>query len=200
VLDVEAPTNLRERKKEATRLALYEAVLRLAVERGQDAVTVDAVADLANVSRRTFSNYFANKEEALLYRDQRRVQGLLDRVRSRPRTEPPWRALTMAAVDQYADLDKLDPRWVAQVRLVRMHPSLLAQQVATQLALEEELAAEIAARSEPAPDGAVRARVMAAAFLATIRTVVTMWATEESRGSLSRAVRAGLDRVAERFD
>lgn len=200
MLDVEVPTTLRERKKEATRLALHEAVLRLAVERGLDAVTVDAIADRANVSRRTFSNYFANKEEALLYGDHRRIEGLLDRVRSRPRSEPPWQALTNAAADQYADLDKVDPRWIAQVRLVRLHPSLLARQVATQLALEEELAAEIATRSERTPDGAVRARVMAAAFLATIRTVVSMWATDEARGPLSRAVRAGLDRAAEPFD
>jgi AcrR family transcriptional regulator len=200
VLDVEAPTTLRERKKEATRQALHEAVLRLAVERGLDAVTVDAVADQANVSRRTFSNYFANKEEALLYGDHRHVERLLDRIRSRPRTESPWQALTMAAAAQYADLDRLDPRWVAQLRLVRMHPSLLAQQVATQLALEEELAAEIAARGEPSPASAMRARVMAAVFLATIRTVITMWATDESRGPLSEAIRAGLDRVAEQFD
>ncbi|MFC7760808.1 TetR/AcrR family transcriptional regulator [Catellatospora bangladeshensis] len=81
---MEATTTLRERKKEATRQALHEATLRLALERGLDAVTVDAVADEAGVSRRTFSNYFANKEDALLHGDRVRVTRLLERLRARP--------------------------------------------------------------------------------------------------------------------
>lgn len=58
-------TGLRERKKAATRLALHESALRLAAEQGPDGVTIEAIADAANVSRRTFSNYFSSKEEAL---------------------------------------------------------------------------------------------------------------------------------------
>ena len=68
----DAPTTaepgLRERKKAATRQALHEAAVRLAIAHGPDRITVEAVADEAGVSRRTFSNYFANKEEALLLR------------------------------------------------------------------------------------------------------------------------------------
>ena len=38
----------------------------MAIERGLTEVTVEAIVDAAEVSRRTFSNYFANKEDALL--------------------------------------------------------------------------------------------------------------------------------------
>jgi AcrR family transcriptional regulator len=62
---VTSPVGLRERKKTATRQALHEAAVRLAVERGVDNVTIEAIADAASVSRRTFSNYFAGKEQAL---------------------------------------------------------------------------------------------------------------------------------------
>ena len=196
--DVDMPT-LRERKKDATRQALHEAVLRLAVERGWDAVTVEAVADQANVSRRTFSNYFANKEEALFHADLQRIERLLSQFRARPRSEPAWRALTVTAASQYADLDEIDPKWMAQMRLVRMHPALLAQQVATQLTLEEELATEIAARSPAADDAEMRARVMAATFLATIRTVVVLWTTQDRNERLSTAINAGLKAAGERF-
>lgn len=196
---MEATTTLRERKKEATRQALHEATLRLALERGLDAVTVDAVADEAGVSRRTFSNYFANKEDALLHGDRVRVTRLLERLRARPRTEPPWQALTAATAAHHAAIGEVDPNWLAQVRLLRRHPALLAQQTAAQNELELELAAEIAAREPGHRDEPMRSRVMAAVFLATMRTATGLWAEQPGGASLGEAVRAGLDRAAERF-
>src|SRR3954468_1297252 len=75
---------LRERKKAATRHALHEAAVRLAIAHGPARVTVEAIADEAGVSRRTFSNYFANKEEALLYGDHQRIRAMVEMVRARP--------------------------------------------------------------------------------------------------------------------
>ncbi len=196
---MEATTTLRERKKEATRQALHEATLRLALERGLDAVTVDAVADEAGVSRRTFSNYFANKEDALLHGDRVRISRLLDRVHARPPGEAPWQALTEAASAHHQAIGEVDPNWLAQVRLLRRHPSLLAQQTAAQHALELELAGVIAARDPGRPDEPMRSRVMAAVFLATMRTATGLWAEQPGGISLGEAVRAGLDRAAERF-
>jgi AcrR family transcriptional regulator len=192
-------TTLRERKKAATRQALHEAVLELAVARGFDAVTVDAIADHANVSRRTFSNYFANKEEALLYGERRRVERLLRDVRERPVAETPWQALTRAGAGLFAELDDLDPHWLTQLRLVRQHPSVLARQVAAQAALERELAAEIAGRFQPGPDVALRARLMAAVFLVTWRTALSVWSEHPDAQSPSAAVEAALHAAAERY-
>ena len=62
--DTAAP-GLREQKRIATKRALQLSLLRLAIERGFDNVTVEEVAQAAQVSTRTFFNYFTTKEEAL---------------------------------------------------------------------------------------------------------------------------------------
>jgi AcrR family transcriptional regulator len=56
---------LRERKRLATRRAILLAALQLVSERGLEATTVDEISRLADVSPRTFFNYFPSKEEAL---------------------------------------------------------------------------------------------------------------------------------------
>ena len=81
-------TGLRERKKAETRAAISQAVLRLALERGLDAVTADDIAAAANVSVRTFHNYFGSKEEALVAAWRSEFQVHVDALRDRPADEP----------------------------------------------------------------------------------------------------------------
>lgn len=190
---------LRERKKAATRQALHVAAVRLAMAHGADKLTVEAVADEAGVSRRTFSNYFANKEEALLYGDRQRIGALIDIVRARPAGEAPWVALTRAAQEFYEQLGELDPQWVAQSRLMRAQPALAAQQVSTFAALERELAAAVAERNdEPDPQG-MRARLMAAAFMTAMRVSLHVWLEAPDESSLDELVQRSLAETGRGF-
>jgi AcrR family transcriptional regulator len=89
---------LRERKKVDTRRALSDAALELAFERGLENVTRDEIAARADVSLRTFNNYFANKYEAVAYRQAERVRRSIDILRETPPEVPLWTAVTEAVL------------------------------------------------------------------------------------------------------
>jgi AcrR family transcriptional regulator len=84
---------LRERKKTETRVAIQQAVLFLALGRGLDAVTADEIAAAANVSVRTFHNYFGSKEEALVAAWVSEFKVYVETLRDRPADEPVLDAL-----------------------------------------------------------------------------------------------------------
>lgn len=62
----------RERKKERTRRAIYEAAMALFRKRGFDTVTVEAICQRADVARGTFFSHFPSKA-ALTYEFGNRV-------------------------------------------------------------------------------------------------------------------------------
>ncbi|MEH0971856.1 TetR family transcriptional regulator [Micromonospora sp. CPCC 205546] len=192
---MEETTGLRERKKAATRLALHEAALRLAIEHGLDRVTVEAVADAANVSRRTFSNYFSSKEEAVFHGDAVRLRRLLELVRRQPADAPPWDALSAAAerlaVEAYGNAP---PSWLVHRRQLRGHPGLVAHQVAAYTAIERELADDVAHRLT-GPDRALRSRVLAATVLACLRVAIQHW-IDHPDGPLLDILRTALAEAA----
>ncbi|WP_329430700.1 TetR/AcrR family transcriptional regulator [Streptosporangium sp. NBC_01495] len=195
---------LRERKKAETRQAVHEAALRLTAEHGLEHVTVEAIADAANISRRTFSNYFASKEDALLYGDEQRIRLLVERIRTRPAEESAWRALHGAVRDSYGEVGGPEREWAIRARLAKRHPSLLARQLASHANLERELAQVIAERGDCGDDGddgaATRPRVMAAAFLVAMRIATHMWTDEQESRPLVEIMDDVLDEMARPFD
>jgi AcrR family transcriptional regulator len=194
---MDRPAGLRERKKEATRWALHTAAFELVCDRGLDNVTIEAIADAATVSRRTFSNYFASKEEALLYGESLRLRRLLDLVRARPAGEPAWAAL-MGATEGFAASGDQHSPWGALAHLVRGHPTVVYQQVVLYATAERDLAAELTGRLPDDPATPLRARVLAATFLTTLR-VATRVAFEHPGSAQAELLQQALDMVQERF-
>src|SRR5687768_2849396 len=88
----------REGKKARTRSELAASARRLTLAHGLDAVTIQQIVDEADVSMRTFFNYFSCKEEAVVGVDHAVVSELADSVLARPAREKPFAALIQALI------------------------------------------------------------------------------------------------------
>jgi AcrR family transcriptional regulator len=120
---------LRDRKKAATRAALSAAAVRLAKEFGLESVTSESIAAEAGVSTRTFHNYFASKEEAVLHEIELAIQVWVDMLRNRPAGEPIWDSLESIAREVVsAPISELE-ELCAVPRLLEETPALMAKRV-----------------------------------------------------------------------
>src|SRR4051794_41797661 len=101
------PLGLRERKKRATRQALHGAALRLVAERGFDDVPIEDIAAAADVSPRTFFNYFGSKEDVIVNPDPDRVERLRGLLAEHTADEPPLDVLESVLIES---LDEMTDR------------------------------------------------------------------------------------------
>ncbi|MEV8453178.1 helix-turn-helix domain-containing protein [Streptomyces sp. NPDC052095] len=165
------PPGLRERKKQATRVALREAALRLAVERGPDQVRVEDIAEAAGVSPRTYNNYFASREQAIVSAvTADRETRIAAAVAARPAGVPLADAVTEAVVGQYTDTGEQAPR---ALLLITTRTPLREAFLGTTAAIEPPLAEVIAERL--GGTGAQTARVLAASVAAAVRIALEEW-------------------------
>ena len=160
---------LRERKKVATREALSMAALRLAMEKGMDNVRVQEIAGAANVSPRTYNNYFSSVEQAIVTAIMaERASRAAAALRGRPEGEPLAEGIAEAVLAQYANPPEGD-----MLRLVTTAPRLRAEFVEAVSGLRGPLAAALADRL--GTDDELLPAVLAAAVSAAVRVAVERW-------------------------
>jgi AcrR family transcriptional regulator len=194
-------TGLRERKKADTRQALSDAALRLALEHGVDAVTREAIADLAGVSLRTFTNYFAGKYEAVGHRIAERMRRSVAAFRSRPPDEPLWTAITEAVTgtleDDFADITGAghiaDRHELAEVRTLLLHPSV---RTAIPREVHDDWVAALAERTGTDPARDMYPHLVAAVVRAVGDTAMETYTRSENPAPLTDLMRQGFAAVA----
>jgi AcrR family transcriptional regulator len=191
-----AALGLRARKKQATRLALSRAAVRLAMERGLERVRVEDIATAAGVSLRTFNNYFASKEEAFVYLALERADQIGATLCDLPPTEPLAAALTEAFNAHYSNAGDFNPEWAEQLRLVLSAPALRAAYLKTLVATERSLAEAIAERTGADADHDLYPRVLAAAVSSAVRVAITHWLKTGATQPLATVVQQAISYVA----
>ncbi|MCR6483136.1 TetR family transcriptional regulator [Amycolatopsis sp. OK19-0408] len=148
------PTGLRERKKYETHRALATAAVRLVAERGLDAVTVEDIATAADVSVRTFFNYFASKEDAVVIAvpdHLQRTERTIERFLALPAELSALAALTTAIRDDLAFIAENPREWLDRVTAMKRHPTLVHRSLAMNAEQIEPLTTAIARRTGCAP-------------------------------------------------
>lgn len=170
-----APLGLRERKKLQTREALSWAVIRLSVERGWGNVTIEDAAEAANVSERTFRNYFSSKAEAVAARHLDRMLLIAAGLRDRPPAEPLWEAITGAVLGQFRGGQPRGRAWTDAIQLMLTEPDVAGEILKANAAAQLDLAAAVAGRTGTDPARDLYPALVAAAITAAITTVMDHW-------------------------
>ena len=176
--------SLRERKKLATRRLLRGAALDLVAARGMANVTVDDIAAAADVSPRTFFNYFPSKEAALFGgNDPDRAAVLRDRVAHEAPGEPALEALRAVLAQDAQDMaDELrslggDPAdWLKRMKIARTDPHVRAAHAAQMARIERAIAEGLAARLGADQETDPYPSVVAAAAVGVMRACIAFWA------------------------
>jgi AcrR family transcriptional regulator len=165
------PPRLRERKKQATRKALRDAALRLALEHGPDNVHVDDIAEAAGVSPRTYNNYFSSREQAIAAAvTAEREARVAAAVAARPATVRLADAVIEAIVEQYTGPGSHDPR---ALLLITTSSALRDAFLDTAAGIEHPLTTVITERI--GDTGQHTARVLAASVAAAVRIALQQW-------------------------
>jgi AcrR family transcriptional regulator len=174
---------LRERKKRETLQRIAETGLKLFVARGYEGTTLEAIAEAAGISRRTFFYYFKSKEEVLL---AWQGSGFLDALRPAMLEESPCQA-PLAAVRHC--LLKLISRYETKEsiivdRLMRSTEALRARKQAIFIEMEEAL---FAATRElwPQPQRRTTLRMVAMISIGAMRLAVEDWRQAGGKRSLA---------------
>ena len=192
------PAGLRERKKVATRQALGEAAMRLAVDRGLDNVLVEDIADAAGVSPRTFNNYFASKYEAICALQQDRAMRIGETLRARPAGEPLWESVTQAVLSQFGTASHTpDKEWIDGIRLVVTTPALIGEYLKVQGMAQYHLAEAIAERLGTSAETDMFPRIMAGAVSAAMQAAMERWLRSDPPVPLVPLMRQSLRQFAE---
>jgi AcrR family transcriptional regulator len=155
---VELPPNaltLRERKKRETRASLIAAALRLVDERGLAQVTVEEISAAANVSVRTFFNYFRNKEDAVTGGGVIAGERMTEALRETPADVPLLTAVHRAMLTEAAAIEKDPDELLLVLSVAERSPALKPQLVASGEDVLQDFAAAIGRRVglDPATHG-----------------------------------------------
>ena len=170
-------SGLRERKKLATRQALQLAALQLVDERGLDEVSVDDIADRADVSPRTFFNYFPSKVDAVVGLDPSAQQQQVEAFLARPADESPVEAMRAVAREQAAEMAEDTELWPLRLKVIDAHPAILGRLAAAFGESERVLAGAIAERTGTQVGIDAYPALLAAVAAAAMRTSLHRWFT-----------------------
>jgi AcrR family transcriptional regulator len=174
---------------------LSQAAWSLMLERGMDAVTPEAVAELAGVSPRTFRNYFWAPEEAVVEGIVQRATLVADALRARPADEPIWESFLQVLPKTLSAI--VGPREDIECLMTarETNPALLGQHLAALERVHDLLTDVVAERTGTDPRRDLTPRLLALSTTTAMSSSARLWALGEVQTSLPDLVRDALTQL-----
>lgn len=187
---------LRERKKQATRLAISDVATRLFIERGFDNVTIAEIAVAANVAKMTVSNYFPRKEDLFFDRDEESRAFVREALRQRTTGQSPVDALRTLTIDlskQKHPFAQISAGTARFWKTVAESPALCARAREMRDAFETDLAkslAEAVGKSHADPEAHLAAALLVATWITAYSAALREHQADAASDMVSRTFTA----------
>ena len=185
----------RQRKKAETRDRIRGCALRLFLEQGYDATTVEQIAGAAGVSHMTFFRYFPAKEDVVLSDSyDPMIARLLEQ------TPPGWsllkrvRAALLEGLAQVYETDR--DTLLAQNKLIAATPALRDRLWADQISTQQLFLRALGAGAGHDHRPSLQARVTVAACLAAASTAILAWVENDGTPELPDLIDAAFETLA----
>jgi AcrR family transcriptional regulator len=190
---------LRDRKRAATRGRIEAAAIDLVLRDGLEAATVEAISERADISARTFFNYYDSKDAAILglqpatADEEARAEQAVDDGDD-PIAAVVGLLVTTMGVARDGSTDLHDRR----VEVLRRHPEVVSSQLTQLHARKNRLVDHVHqilsrhGRFQDDPDLSGRAVIVLALCAGAVRAAVESWA-ETAPGGADRADSTALD-------
>jgi AcrR family transcriptional regulator len=118
---------------------------------GYESTTIDQVANVVGLSKRSFFRYFSSKEELVLGSQDAIGERLAEALGARPRAEPPWTALRRAFDFIVASIDDNPARSMVLIKMLHDTPDLHAGELKKQSRWRDMLAPHLTGHLTPIP-------------------------------------------------
>jgi AcrR family transcriptional regulator len=177
---------LRARKHRQTRQRIADAGLRLFLKNGFDATTLDAIAEAADISRRTFFHYFESKEAILQTVESGAQDAFRAALAAGAQDAAPLAAVRDALLVMISRYESDDA--IAIDRLMRSTEALRARKQSNYERQEQALFAALAEKW-PEPERRFALRVVAMMGIGAMRLAAEMWSNEGGCRKLEDYVR-----------
>ncbi len=164
----------RERKRRQTRERIEAAALALFLERGFDGTTIEDITEAADVSKRSFFDYFPSKEEVVFAWQDSFADELADAVAVQPQDASIAEVIEGALTSLLLTASSY-PQRLAIGALIRDTPVLRARDQLKYTKLEKKLTEALRARFGDSEEERLRLRLLSAIVVSTLRIGGERW-------------------------